>query len=375
MTEKPTGGLLNHFSGIEDPRADNSQHLLVEIMTIAVCAAIGGANNWVEVELFGQAKQDWFATFLELPNGIPSHDTFGRVFARIDAKQFQSCFLKWVQTASELTEGQIVPIDGKKLRRSHDKANGQAAIHMVSAWATENRLVLGQVKVNDKSNEITAIPELLSLLELAGCIVTIDAMGCQTAIAARIVEKDADYVLAVKDNQENLHQDIQELFAYAAETAFADCDYAKTVNKGHGRLEIRECWTISDEEYFAYLRNRSAWAGLQTIAMVKSERRSGNESTIETRYFISSLSGEAKLLLKAVREHWGIENGLHWKLDIAFREDDSRVRKGNGAQNFAVVRHIALNLLNQEKTAQCGIQAKRLKAGWDEKYLLKVLNS
>jgi predicted transposase YbfD/YdcC len=374
MTEKPTGGLLDHFSGIEDPRADNSQHLLVEIMTIAICAAICGANNWVEVELFGQAKQDWFATFLELPNGIPSHDTFGRVFALIDAEQFQSCFLKWMQRASDLTEGQIVPIDGKKLRRSHDKANGKAAIHMVSAWATENRLVLGQIKVNDKSNEITAIPELLSLLELAGCIVTIDAMGCQTAIAAQIVEKDADYVLAVKDNQENLHQDIQELFAYAAETAFADCDYAKTINKGHGRLEIRECWTLSDEEYFAYLRNRSAWAGLQTIAMVKSERRSGDESTIETRYFISSLSGQAKLLLKAVRQHWGIENGLHWKLDIAFREDDSRVRKGNGAQNFAVVSHIALNLLNQEKTAQCGIQAKRLKAGWDEKYLLKVLN-
>ena len=375
MTEKPTGGLLDHFSGIEDPRADNSQHLLVEIISIAICAAICGANNWVEVELFGQAKQDWFATFLELPNGIPSHDTFGRVFALIDAEQFQSCFLKWMQTASDLTEGQIVPIDGKKLRRSHDKANGKAAIHMVSAWATENRLVLGQIKVNDKSNEITAIPELLSLLELAGCIVTIDAMGCQTAIAAQIVEKDADYVLAVKDNQENLHQDIQELFAYAAETAFADCDYAKTINKGHGRLEIRQCWTLSDEEYFAYLRNRSAWAGLQTIAMVKSERRSGDESTIETRYFISSLSGQAKLLLKAVRQHWGIENGLHWKLDIAFREDDSRVRKGNGAQNFAVVRHIALNLLNQEKTAKCGIQAKRLKAGWDEKYLLKVLNS
>ena len=375
MTEKPTGGLLDHFSGIQEPRADNSQHLLVEIISIAICAAICGANNWVEVELFGQAKQDWFATFLELPNGIPSHDTFGRVFGLIDAEQFQSCFLKWMQTASDLTEGQIVPIDGKKLRRSHDKANGQAAIHMVSAWATENRLVLGQIKVNDKSNEITAIPELLSLLELAGCIVTIDAMGCQTAIAAQIVEKDADYVLAVKDNQENLHQDIQELFTYAAETAFADCDYAKTSNKGPGRLEIREGWTLSDEEYFAYLRNRSAWAGLQTIAMVKSERRSGDEGTIETRYFISSLSGQAKLLLKAVRQHWGIENGLHWKLDIAFREDDSRVRKGNGAQNFAVVRHIALNLLNQEKTAKCGIQAKRLKAGWDEKYLLKVLNS
>ncbi len=229
--------------------------------------------------------------------------------------------------------------------------------------------------MDDKSNEITAIPELLTLLELTGCIVTIDAMGCQTAIAAQIVKKEADYVLAVKDNQENLHQDIQELFAYAAEIAFADCDYAKTITKGHGRLEIRECWTLSTEEYFAYLRNCSAWAGLQTIAMVKSERRIGHEHTIEIRYFISSLSGQAKQILKAVREHWGIENGLHWKLALAFREDESRVRKGNGAQNFAVVRHIALNLLNQEKRAKCGIQAKRLNAGWDEDYLLKVLKS
>jgi predicted transposase YbfD/YdcC len=375
MMERPPGGLVEHFSGINDPRADNSQHLLVEIITIAVCAAICGANNWVEVELFGQAKHDWLSTFLVLPSGIPSHDTFGRVFALIDAEQFQSCFLKWMQTANDLTEGQVVPIDGKKLRRSHDKTNGKAAIHMVSAWAVENRLVLGQVKVDDKSNEITAIPELLTLLELAGCIVTIDAMGCQTAIAAQIVEKGADYVLAVKDNQENLHQDIQELFAYAAEIAFADCDYAKTVTKGHGRLEIRECWTISNEEYFAYLRNCSAWAGLQTIAMVKSERRIGHIHTIEIRYFISSLSGLAKQILKAVREHWGIENGLHWKLDIAFREDESRVRKGNGAQNFAVIRHIALNLLNQEKTTKGGIQAKRLKAGWNEDYLLQVLSS
>jgi predicted transposase YbfD/YdcC len=375
MIKRPVGGLIEHFSSIDDPRANNSRHLFVEIMTIAVCGAICGANNWVEVELFGQAKYEWLSTFLELPSGIPSHDTFGRVFALIDAEQFQSCFLKWVQTAQELTEGQVVPIDGKKLRRSHDKTNGKAAIHMVSAWASENRMVLGQVKVDDKSNEIMAIPELLTLLELTGCIVTIDAMGCQTAIAAQVVEKKADYVLAVKDNQENLHQDIQELFTYAAEIGYADCDYAQTITKGHGRLEIRECWTLSSEEYFAYLRNRSAWTGLQTIAMVKSERRIGLERTVEFRYFISSLPSEAKLVLNAVREHWGIENGLHWKLDLAFREDESRVRKGNGPQNFAVVRHMALNLLNQEKTAKCGLQAKRLKAGWNKDYLLKVLNS
>ena len=374
MTEIATGGLIEHFSEIEDPRANNSQHLLVEIILMAVCAAICGANNWVEVEFFGRAKQDWLGKFLKLPSGIPSHDTFGRVFRLIKGDQFQNCFVKWMKKASELTAGQVVPLDGKKLRRSHDKSKGQAAIHMVSAWATANRLVLGQVKVDDKSNEITAIPELLRVLELAGCIVTLDAMGCQTAIAAQIVAKEADYVLAVKDNQANLHQDIQELFAYAAETAFVDCDYAKTVCKGHGRLEIRECWTISAEDYLLYLRHRAAWVGLQSIVMLKAERRVGLEQTIETRYFISSLPGQAHQLLNAVRQHWGIENGLHWKLDLAFREDESRVRKGHGAQNLAIVRHIALNLLNQEQTTKGGIQAKRLKAGWDEDYLLKVLN-
>jgi len=369
--------IIDHFSTIEDPRTNNKRHVLIEVITIALCAVICGANNWVEVEEYGQAKQSWLAKFLTLPSGIPSHDTFGRIFALLDADKFQAAFLSWMQAIEQLTAGQIVSIDGKTVRHSYDKRLGQNAIHMVSAWASGNGLVLGQVKVDEKSNEITAIPALLDKLALSGCIVTVDAMGCQKEIAEKIIEGEADYVLAVKDNQPNLHQDIKDLFAYAAETDFVDCEHVKTVNKGHGRIEIRECWTLSQTEqadYFPYIRNLSAWAGFQTIAMVKSERRIGEVSTTEVRYFISSLDGTAKQMLGAVRGHWGIENSLHWKLDISFREDDSRVRKGNGAENLAVLRHMALNLLNQEKTAKCGTQAKRLKAGWNDKYLFKILN-
>lgn len=371
----PEGAISQHFSKLDDPRVDRTKkHRLLDIVTIAICAVISGADTWVDVETFGWAKLDWFKTFLELPNGIPSHDTFGRVFSRLDAEQFQTCFLEWIQAAYEVTQGQIVPIDGKNLRRSHDKTLGKNAIHMVSAWASENRLVLGQIKVDEKSNEITAIPALLDVLAISGCIVTIDAMGCQKKIAKKIVDKGADYTLAVKKNQKGLYDDIVDLFDYAQETDFADCDYHKTVNKGHGRIEIRKCWTISDPEYLVNIRNLSAWKGLQTIVMVRAERRIGEKSTIEVRYYISSLAGDAQLLLKSVRGHWGIENQVHWVLDVVFREDDCRIRKGNGAQNFAVLRHIALNLLTQEETAKCGTKAKRLKAGWDESYLIKVLS-
>lgn len=373
MQQTPVSTITKHFSKLDDPRRYNKRHLLLDIIVIAICAAICGADNWVDVENFGKAKYDWFKQFLELPHGIPSHDTFGRVFALLDAEQFEKCFVEWVQVGNEVTEGQTVPVDGKTLRRSHDKTLGKKALHMVSAWASENRLVLGQVKTDEKSNEITAIPQLLDVLDIFGCIVTVDAIGCQKKIAKKIIEQGADYTLSVKENQKGLYDDIADLFDYAQEIGFVDCDYHKTVDKGHGRIEIRECWTISDPEYLVYIRNLSDWKDLQTIVMVRSERRIGQESSTKVRYYISSLAGDAKQVLESVRGHWGIENKVHWILDVAFREDDSRIRKGNGAQNFAIVRRIALNLLKQEKTAQCGIKAKRLKAGWALDYLLKVL--
>ena len=376
MEQAPVATLSEHFSELIDPRTGQRRdHKLVDIVDIAICAVICGADTWVDVENFGKAKLNWFKTFLELPNGIPSHDTFGRVFAHIDPEEFQSCFLSWMQAVSKLINAEVMALDGKKLRRSHDRTLGKAAIHMVSAWATANRLVLGQTKVDDKSNEITAMPELLQVLELSGCVVTIDAMGCQKEIAKTIIEKEADYVLALKGNQGHLQEDVAQVFDEAQETAFQDNthDYHQTVNGGHGRIEIRDCWTMPVPEWADHIRNLEAWKDFRTIVKVVSERRAGDKTSVEARYFISSLESDAKRLLEAIRAHWGIENGLHWVLDIAFREDESRIRKGNGPQNFAVLRHIALNLLKQEKTAKCGIKAKRLKAAWDEDYLLKVL--
>ena len=375
LLPKPSAGIREHFSDLGDPRIDRTKrHLLIDMVVIAICGVMCGAETWVDVENFGKAKFKWFKRFLELPNGIPSHDTFGRVFNRLDAEQFQRCFLGWMQAVSNVFKGQVVAIDGKKLRRSHDKRIGKDAIHMVSAWALENQLVLAQVKVDKKSNEITAIPRLLKALAISGCIVTIDAIGCQKKIAKQIVDQEADYVLALKENQGGLYKAVEDLFDYARETAFADGDYYKSINKGHGRIEIRECWTISAPDYLAFLPKRSAWPGLQTIVMVKSERRLEHKTSVKVRYYISSLADGARQHLNAIRGHWGIENQVHWVLDVAFREDDCRIRKENGPQNFAILRHIALNLLKQEKTAKCGVKAKRLKAGWDQAYRLKVLS-
>jgi predicted transposase YbfD/YdcC len=375
MPETPVATVTDHFSGLEDPRGDNRRHLLLDIIVIAICAAICGADTWTDVELFGEAKEKWFKGFLKLPHGIPSHDTFGRVFALLDPEQFQRCFREWIQAMKERTQGQVIALDGKQLRRSHDTTLGKKAIYMVSAWASGNGLVLGQKKVDDRSNEITAIPQLLDMLEVSGCIVTTDAMGCQTAIAEKVIANDADYVLVVKENQGRLLETIQSLFDEPDEMRWVDCDYHKTVEKDHGRIEIRECWTTSDPEYLDYIASFAGWQGLQSIAMIQAERRIGEDRTVKRRYLISSLESNAKRLLHAARTYWGIENKVHWVLDIAFREDDSRVRKENGAQNFAVLRHIALNLLRQESTTKISIRAKRKKAGWDNAYLLKVLTA
>jgi len=377
MTSKLTQTIETHFGEIDDPRYHHSPpHLLLDIITIALCAILSGANDWEAVAAFGRAKESWLRTFLRLPNGIPSADTFERVFAQIDPEQFQASFIRWVATISQLTTGEVVAIDGKTLCGSVDPSNDRKAIHMVSAWASQNHLVLGQVKVDDKSNEITAIPELLRLLTLPGCIVTLDAMGCQTEIAAQIVAQGADYVLALKENQGQLYREVARLFndALTEPRRGIPVETAKTIEKGHGRIEKRQTWTISHPDYLNYLDPTGRWVGLESIVRVDSQRQINQQHNQETRYYISSLAGEPKLLNTAVRTHWTIENQLHWVLDVAFREDDCRVHRGHAAENLAVLRHMALNLLKQERTSKLSLQNKRLRAAWDNHYLLQLLS-
>lgn len=378
MEKQPVASLTRHFEELADPRTGNAKmHIFLEILIIAILAVICGADGWSDVELFGKTKKAWLKTFLKLPKGIPSHDTFGRVFAKIKPEEFQKRFIEWVRAVETLTAGQVIAVDGKKLRRSHDHPDGKEAIYMVSAWATENQLVLGQTKVAEKSNEITAIPELLRLLDISGCIVTIDAIGTQTEITQTIVVGGGDYLLSVKKNQGHLFEDIQCLFDVdvAQGMQYAQYNYAKSVNKAHGRIETRECWVTDREEHLTLLRNRQQWKGLKSVVRIVSERKVGETTEVQTRYFISSLPADAKTILKAKRSHWKIENQVHWVLDIAFREDESRVRQDHGAENLAVLRHMALNLLKQEKTAKGGVRAKRLQAAWDNDYLLTILKS
>lgn len=374
MDVQAPSGLLRALAQLPDPRMDRTKrHRLEDIVTLAICAVICGADGWTQVALFGRSKIKWFKTFLALPNGIPSHDTFGRVFAKLDPAAFEACFLKWITALATASRGRLVAIDGKTIRRSLDTANGKAAIHMVSAWCESNHMILGQVATDAKSNEITAIPRLLKLLNLDGAVVTIDAAGCQKKIARQIIKQGGDYLLQLKGNQGGLHEETVMLFEQCLGDDCHGIAYhtASTTNGGHGRIEQRRIWAMAEVAWFT---ERSKWKNLRSLIRVQAKRTLNGRTSQEYRYYISSLPahGAAKLL-DYIRGHWGIENRLHWSLDVNFREDDRRIRQGHGAENFSRLSRIALNLLKAETTCKVGIKSKRLRCGWDHDYLLKVL--
>jgi predicted transposase YbfD/YdcC len=371
VSQKKSAKIQHHFATLTDPRRRRVTYPLINIVVIAVCAVICGADDFVAIAHYGRKKRKWFAGFLDLKEGIPSHDRFNAILAAIQPAEFEQCLLSWITALHEVTGGQVIAIDGKTLRRSFDAASGKAAIHMVSAWATANHISLGQVVVDAKSNEITAIPKLLEILDISGALVTIDAMGCQTEIARKILAGGGDYVLAVKGNQPTLHQGLVAYFDTCLENDFAGVKvrFHQTEEKGHGREEERYyCICPVPED----LPDRSRWAHLKAIGIAISTTQRGGKECNEVRYYILSKYLSGRRFAEAVRGHWGIENSLHWQLDVTFQEDQCRIRKGHADANFSVLRRTALSLLKNESTLKVGIKNKRLTAGWDEAYLEKV---
>ena len=372
MTDFPEQSIESFFEIIEDHRHHNKLHKLIDVIIISICGVVAGADTYEQIENFGKKRQKWLSKFLQLPYGIPSHDTIGRILERINPHEFQNSFKLWIQSITERTEGQVVAIDGKTLRRSHDRSNDKKAIHMISAWAASNQVVLGQLKTEEKSNEITAIPYLLKLLDISGCIITIDAMGTQKKIAKTIKDNDADYILAVKENHKTLYDDTVLFFKERGllnPDGFVFDEY-ETVDGSHGRIETRKYVMSSDIDW---LQDKENWSGLKSLGMIESTREIKGKRSQEKRYYISSLECDAKKFGDAVRSHWGIENSVHWVLDIAFREDESRIRKWFAPENVAAIRHIALNLLKNNKAFKGSIKSKRLNAAMDTKYLEDVV--
>jgi predicted transposase YbfD/YdcC len=361
-----------HFADLTDPRRREVKHPLINIVTIALCAVICGADDFVSIAAYGQEKKHWLARFLDLSAGIPSHDCFNRVLGALQPAEFEKCLLSWITALHEITAGQIVSLDGKTLRRSFDAASGKAALHMVSAWAAANQISLGQVVVNEKSNEITAIPKLLQILELSGCLVTIDAMGCQIEIAQQIVAAGADYCLAVKGNQPTLHAGIAAFFLDHLEDDFACVKVSRhqTSERGHGRQETRTYYVCPAPDD---LPDRRHWRKLTAIGIAINDTLRDGKLTSQVRYYILSRKLSAKKFAAAVRGHWGIENRLHWQLDVTFGEDQSRLRKGHADANFSLLRRTALSLLKNNRTSKVGVKNKRLSAGWNNDYLAEVL--
>ena len=368
-------GLKRCFSEVKDPRViPRCDHLLLDIVAIALLAVLCGAEDWPDIELFGRARKARLKSFLGLPKGVPSHDTFRRVFGALERNQFAQALFQWTQALHEATGGKLIGIDGKALRRSLSRKSGKAMLHLVTAWASENGLTLGQVACEEKSNEITAIPELLKLLSLKGSTVTIDAMGCQKEIAAQIREQKGHYVLALKGNQSGLQEDVQELFVEAIDTDFAERkhDIHETRETGHGRTEERTCHVLEIPKDHPQC---AVWKDLRTVVAVTSQRGINDQQTCETRYYISSHAPRAKLLARAIRRHWSIENTQHWVLDVTFGEDQRRQQDRNGAANFAAIRRLAISLLRQETSNKRGAKNKRLCCALDPSYLLKVLHT